>query len=204
VSARGGKRRWRRTKGRGEMRLIGVILSAMLAASCSTYRKMPVEEKLIFLEELEEQTLAELVEQQPEAQAELDRSVGHAVFSNTTTKVPIVGAGDGIGVVVDTTTDERTYLKVGRLDVGGGLGVRKYRLIIIFFEEEALRKLASGKVELGAGVEAGAGKEDVGTGAGGIAGSRNEDYVLYQLSEAGVSATFTVRAIRYSVLDLEE
>jgi lipid-binding SYLF domain-containing protein len=186
------------------MRLIGVILSAMLAASCSTYRKMPVEEKLIFLEELEEQTLAELVEQQPEAQAELDRSVGHAVFSNTTTKVPIVGAGDGIGVVVDTTTDERTYLKVGRLDVGGGLGVRKYRLIIIFFEEEALRKLASGKVELGAGVEAGAGKEDVGTGAGGIAGSRNEDYVLYQLSEAGVSATFTVRAIRYSVLDLEQ
>jgi lipid-binding SYLF domain-containing protein len=115
-----------------------------------------------------------------------------------------VGAGDGIGVVVDTTTDERTYLKVGRLDVGGGLGVRKYRLIIIFFEEEALRKLASGKVELGAGVEAGAGKEDVGTGAGGIAGSRNEDYVLYQLSEAGVSATFTVRAIRYSVLDLEQ
>ncbi len=186
------------------MRRAVVILSALLAASCSSYRSMPAEEKRTFLAELEETTLAELVEQRPEAQDELDNAVGYAIFSNTTTKIPFVGAGEGIGVVVDATTDERTYLKVGRLDVGGGLGVRKYRLVVIFFEREPLEKLASGKVEFGAGIEAGAGKEDVGTGAGGIAGSRKEDYVLYQLSESGVSATFTVRAIKYSVLDLEE
>jgi lipid-binding SYLF domain-containing protein len=164
---------------------------------------MSPEEKRTFLAELEQQTLTELVDKHPEAQAEIDRAVGHAVFSNTTTKVPIVGAGEGIGVVVDKNTGERTYLKVGRLDVGGGLGVRKYRLIVVFFEEAPLKKLASGKLELGAGVEAGAGSGDVGTGAGGIGGSRKEGYALYQLSEAGVSATFTVRVIRYSVLDLD-
>ena len=38
---------------------------------------------------------------------------------NTATKVPMVGAGEGIGVVVNTETGERTYLKVSRLDVGG-------------------------------------------------------------------------------------
>jgi lipid-binding SYLF domain-containing protein len=183
---------------------VAVVLAALLASTCSSYRSMPVEEKRTFLAELESSTLVDLVELHPEAEAELESSVGYAIFSNQATKIPIVGAGDGIGVVVDTTTDERTYLKVGRLDVGGGLGVRTYRLVIIFFEQEPLQKLASGKVEFGAGVEAGAGSKDVGADSGAIAGERKEEYALYQLSDAGVSATFTVRAIKYTVLDLEE
>ena len=179
-------------------------LAMMLSLSCSTYRKMTVEEKRSFLAELETTTLAELVTKKPEVQDEVDRAVGYAVFSNQATKVPFVGGGEGIGVVVDSETGTRSYLKVGRLDVGGGLGVRSYRLVVLFFDQEALHKLASGKVEVGAGIEAGAGDTDVGTGAGGVAGSRNEKFVLYQLSEKGVSATFTVRVIRYSVLDLDE
>jgi lipid-binding SYLF domain-containing protein len=181
-----------------------MFVTVFLVASCSTYNKMTVEEKRALLVELEEKTLVDLVEQHPEAEAELDGAVGYAIFSNKTTKVPFVGAGEGIGVVVNTANDNRTYLKVGRIDVGGGLGVRKYRLVVIFFAEEALEKMASGKLEFGAGIEASAGGKDVGADSGSVAGERKEKYVLYQLSEAGVSATFTVRMIRYSVLDLQE
>jgi lipid-binding SYLF domain-containing protein len=181
------------------------MLAVLLVVACSsTYRSMSPQEKRDFLIELEQQTLEELVEKAPEAQTEIDRSVGHAVFSSRLAKVPFVGAGEGIGVVFDAETGERTYLKVGRLDVGGGLGVREYRLVVVFFDHEPLRKLASGKLELGAGVEAGAKDKEIGTGAGGVAGSRTEKRVLYQLSDEGVSATLTVRAIRYSVLDLDE
>jgi lipid-binding SYLF domain-containing protein len=187
------------------MRLSMVMLAVLLAASCtSTFSSMTAQEKRDFLVELEERTLAELVENQPDAQADVDRAVGYAVFSNKMTKIPMVGAGDGIGVVFNEKTGERTYLKVGRLDVGGGLGVREFRLVVIFFDEETLKKLVSGKLEIGAGAEAGAGESDIGTGAGGIAGSRKEDYVLYQLSDKGVSATLTVRMIRFTVIDLEE
>ena len=182
-----------------------VILVALLVASCSsTHRSMSVEEKRDFLAEAEQKTLAELIEKRPETQAEMDRSVGHAVFSNRLAKIPFVGAGDGIGVVFDKNTGERTYLKVQRLDVGGGLGVREYRLVVVFFEEEPLKKLASGKLELAAGAEAGAGKGDVGLGTEGVSGKQKEKLVLYQLSDTGVSATITVRLIRYSVLDLSE
>ena len=82
--------------------------------------------------------------------------------------------------------------------------MRQYRLIALFFEEGPLDKLASGKLEISAGAEAGSGTKDVGTGAGGVAGSRKDTRVLYQLSEAGVSATVTVRVIKYTVFDLEE
>jgi len=182
-----------------------VILVALLVASCSsTHRSMSVEEKRDFLAEAEQKTLAELIEKRPETQAEMDRSVGHAVFSNRLAKIPFVGAGDGIGVVFDKNTGERTYLKVQRLDVGGGLGVREYRLVVVFFEEESLKKLASGKLELSAGAEVGAGKGEVGLGTEGVSGKQKEKFVLYQLSDTGVTATITVRLIRYSVLDLSE
>jgi hypothetical protein len=55
----------------------------------------------------------------------MDRSVGHAVFSNRSAKIPFIGVGEGIGVVFDKKTGERTYLKVQRPDVGGGLRVRE-------------------------------------------------------------------------------
>lgn len=80
--------------------------------------------------------------------------------------------------------------------MGGGFGVREYRLVFVFFDGATMRKLASGKLEIGAGAEAGAGQSDVGTGSGVDAGSRNEKRVVYQLSDSGVSATPTVRAIR--------
>lgn len=188
------------------VRFAAVMLAAFLAASCSssTYSSMSVQEKRDFLAGVEQKTLAELIEKSPEIQAEMDRSVGHAVFSNRSAKIPFVGAGEGIGVVFDKKTGERTYLKVRRLDVGGGLGVREYRLVVVFFEEEPLKKLAGGKLELAAGAEAGAGKGDVGLGTEGISGKQKEKLALYQLSDKGVSATITVRLIRYSVLDLSE
>jgi lipid-binding SYLF domain-containing protein len=187
------------------LRLTAVILLGITVASCgSTFRFMSAEEKRTFLLSLEERTLADLVANRPDVQPEIDTAVGHAVLSIRLAKVPFIGAGDGLGVVTNATTGERTYLKVGRLDVGGGLGVREYRLVVLFSEQDALEKLAGGKLELSAGVESGAKGTEVGTGAGGIAGSRKKGYALYQLADTGVSATATVRMISYSVLDLEE
>lgn len=186
-------------------RLTTAILLAVMVSSCgSTYRFMSTDEKRSFLLSLEERTLDDLVEKNPAVQSEIDTAVGHAVLSIRLAKIPFVGAGDGLGVVTNTGTGERTYLKVGRLDVGGGLGVREYRLIVLFFEADAMEKLAGGKFELRAGVEAGAKETEIGTGAGGITGSRNKGYVMYQLADTGISATLTVRAIRYSVLELDD
>jgi len=186
------------------MGLAGVALPFLLVTGCaSSHRSMSIEEKRVFLLELEQETLAKLIEEHPEAKADLDRSSGYAVFSKSATKVPFVGAGDGIGVVFNKANDKRTYVKVQRFDVGGGLGSRTYQVVIIFFSEAALKKLASGKIEFGAGVEASAGRHDeVGAGAGGGAGARNENRVVYRLSESGASAMWTVRLIRYSALNL--
>ena len=165
---------------------------------------MPVEEKRAVIAELERSALADLMDQHPESRAVLDRSVGYAILAKAVTKVPVFGAGDGLGVAVDTRSGERTYLRVGRFDVGGGLGARRYRLVMIFTEPEPLAKLRSGKLELNVGAEASAGRGDTSTGSGEKDASGTKGYVVYRLADEGLSATWTVSITRYSVLDLEE
>ena len=109
---------------RSVSRLLLVIAPFLIATGCSTYGSMTVDEKRAHLVELEEKTMVELVESYPQAKEDLETAVGYAIMSNAATKVPVVGAGEGIGVVVDSRTDERTFLRLTRFDVGGGLGVR--------------------------------------------------------------------------------
>ncbi len=162
----------------------GMVLCVLAIVGCSsTYRGMSGEEKREYLFELEEQTLAELVKDDPKAQADLDAAVGYAIFSNTATKVPSSAPAMGSAWWSTPRPMIGPTSRSSRFDVGGGLGLRKFRLVMIFFDEAAFEKLATGKLELGAGVEAGAGNNDIGTGAGGIAGARNEKRVLYQISD---------------------
>ena len=59
-------------------RLISCVIAAAVAVSCSsTYKSRTVEEKRTYLDDLERETLAELVEKRPEVQADIDNSVGH-------------------------------------------------------------------------------------------------------------------------------
>ena len=82
-----------------------LVMPLIAAVACSsTYRSMTNQEKKAYLVDLEKETLAELVAERPEAQTDLDSSVGYAVISNTAAKVPMVGAGEGIGVVVNSET----------------------------------------------------------------------------------------------------
>ncbi len=179
--------------------VLGIVTTA-----CSTYRSMSVDERRAFVAELEETALTDLVKQHPEAQADLERSLGHAIFAKAVTKVPVFGAGDGLGVVIDRRTGQRTFLRVGRIDVGGGLGTRKYRVVMIFFEPGPLDKLLAGKLEIRAGAEASSGAGDAAAGGGESSRSRDNGYATYRLADEGLSATWTVSVTRYSVLDLED
>ena len=76
--------------------------------------------------------------------------------------------------------------------------------VIVFFNTDSLGDLADGKLELGAGIDLGAGSKDAGVPPGGIARPRKGRFIVYQLSETGVSASLTVNLTRYSVLDLSE
>ncbi len=159
---------------------------------------MTTQEKNIKRAELDamaEKAIAGLIEQDATLQQKIDDSPGYAVANMKVTKVPIVGAGGGEGVFVNTKTSKRIYFTVSRFDIGGGWGARSYKILLILDAPEMLERFRGGTWEFQAGVEASAGT----AAAEGSSGALTEGYTVHVLSDGGASATATARVIRIKV-----
>lgn len=164
-------------------------LVLMALVGCASLSPQERDAKRAELDAMSEKAMATLLQSKPEAADSLDKSVGYAVVHMTTTKIPMVGAGSGAGVVVDKRSSAHSYVKVSRFEVGGGLGAQKFKVIIFFFDEKLLAATASGAWHFDAGAEAAAGSAS----AEGTASGLGDGYKAYRLAEEGAVATVTVR-----------
>jgi len=110
------------------------------------------------------------------------------------TKVPIVGAGGGEGVLFIKENNQRIYFTVSRFDIGGGWGARAYKALMIFDQQKVLDQWKTGKWVFEAGAEASAGTSAAEGSSGG-----DEGFTTHLLAEGGASATATARVIRVKV-----
>jgi len=175
-------------------------------SGCASIPGKTGEEQAETIEALVERTLADLYNQEPKAKNAIADSVGYVVMNNKITKIPVVGAGSGYGVAINTKTGEKTYLKMARFDVGGGWGARAVRPVLIFLDEKKFNDFIDGLWEAQAGAEAAAKVGE--TGAAGGAGSGdlpgNKGYSVHMITDAGVSATATAGIIRVKPVKLKE
>ena len=163
------------------------------------------EEQAEGIDDLVQRTLADLDKQEPKASAAIASSVGYAVMNNKITKIPLVGAGSGYGVAINTQTGEKTYIRMVRFDVGGGWGARAVRPVIVFRDEKIFKDFIKGAFVAQAGAEAAAKAGE--TGAAGGAGSGDigdQGYAVYLITDAGVSATVTAGVIRVRPIELSK
>lgn len=128
-------------------------------------------------------------------QDKLDKSLAYAVANMKVTKVPVVGAGGGEGVLVIKQTQERIYFTVSRFDVGGGWGARGYKALMVFNDQKILDAWKDGKWIFEAGAEASAGT----AAAQGSSGGNNKGFSTHILAEGGASATATARVIHMKI-----
>jgi len=174
--------------------LLIITLSVTLLTACTT---IPVEKRAGLRMEINQRTddaIATLVERNPEIQESLDTSVGYFVGHISGAKLPVVGAGSGLGLLYDREASTRTYMNIKRYDVGVGLGVGKFRALIIFQDRETFEEFRSGVWRPGIGAESGAGEKgtttvaEVGKGAS-----------FYLLPETGAAMVASARLVRISV-----
>lgn len=178
------------------MKTISLILCIVfLATACASLTLSEKEAKRRALDEMMANTINVLAEDDYALQKELDESLAYAVANMKVTKVPVVGAGGGEGVLVNRETNRRTYFTVSRFDIGGGWGARTYKVLMVIQSQEVLDRLANGSWEFHAGVEASAGS----TATEGASSALNTGYTLHVLSDGGASATATARVIRIKV-----
>lgn len=171
------------------VRLSIVALVLALSNGCATLSPEEKEAKRTELNKMAEKAVTTLLETKPHAQEVFDKSIGYVVIDMTVTKIPWFGAGSGLGVVVDKRTDTKSYIKVSRFEVGGGVGAQKFKIIIIFNDPNLLNRIAKGAWHYEAGAEASVGTAS----ADGAVKKSTTAYQAFKLPQGGAAATVTVR-----------
>jgi hypothetical protein len=147
------------------------------------------------LDNMAEKTIAGMIKQDAGLQKKIDKALGYGVANMKVTKVPIIGAGGGEGVFVNSKTKKRTYFTVTRLDIGGGWGARSYKILMVVDSKEILDSMKGGYWEFNSGVEASVGTAS----ADNSSHPADAGFSLHVLSDGGASATATVRVINVKV-----
>ena len=148
------------------------------------------------IESMADKTLKEAIKKRPLIKDELDNALGYAIGNIKVTKVPMVGAGGGDGIFVDLKSGKHRYLEIARIDIGGGWGVKSYKVIVIINSKKVMDEFRSGMWNFEAGAEMAAGT----IGAEGSSSNlRDKGFRLYRVLDGGASATVTARLIRIKI-----
>lgn len=174
--------------------LIAVITLPFLTTGCASLSPSEVSAKREDLVKMANQTVEILRSRHPEISSELDKAIAYGVADMKLTKVPIVGAGGGEGVLFITNEDKRIFYNITRIDFGGGWGARAYKVLIVFSDSEVVKDWEEGKWKFEAGAEVSAGSKAAEGASGG-----NPGFTTHLLSEIGASATVTARVIHIKV-----
>jgi lipid-binding SYLF domain-containing protein len=159
---------------------------------------IPIEQradKRSQLDQEAQETIARMIEQDPGIEQELDEAAGYFVSRISAANVAVIGGGQGIGVLVDNQSGDRTYLNVKRFDLGAGLGVRYYRVLMLIETREKLEEIRTGTTFRAATTDIAAGK----AGSASVVSTQGEGVSVHFLAESGGSIAVSARAIRLTV-----
>jgi lipid-binding SYLF domain-containing protein len=183
----------------GFSRRIGFFGFALLASAMlvgGTARAASPDEQRAEIRNNAMRTLDQLYAAQPSARQAVQKAAGYAVFSEISTKILLAGGGGGKGIVVDTISDQETFMLMATLQAGYGMGITKTHLVWVFETEADLKNFIANGYMLGADVNL---QVNPGTGGGVYQGAAQiqPGVWLYQLSDAGLALDLTVEGTKY-------
>lgn len=169
-------------------------LAFALAGCATTGGKTPADQRQSILA-METRVLAELYRQKPDVRAQIASAPGYAVFSNANVNLLLASFGGGYGVATERRSGKRTFMKMGEVGVGLGLGVKDFRIVFVFHTEDSLRNFVDQGWALGAQADAAAKAGDKGAAVGGELAVGN--MTIYQLTESGLALQATIKGTRF-------
>ena len=172
--------------------ICGLILFCCVVASAETK-----EQKQAEVRKKSAETMERLYKAKPSAKAAVRAAAGYAVFTSRSVKILVGGTGKGKGIAVDNATQKVTYMKMGEIQAGLGMGVKKFSVIFVFETKEALRKFIDSGWEFG-GQASAAAKTKEGGGSYQGATSVSPGVWMYQLTDKGIALELTAKGTKYS------
>jgi lipid-binding SYLF domain-containing protein len=144
---------------------------------------------------MKNEVLSDLYELKPDVKAQISSAPGYAVFSNANVNLIFASFGGGYGVAQDNKTGKYTYMKMGEVGVGLGLGVKDFRAVFVFHTDESMKNFVEKGWAFGAQADAAAKVSDKGAAASGEVTIDN--ITIYQMTESGLALQATIKGTKY-------
>jgi len=177
---------------------ISALLIVMLffTLACATPKGYTPEEKRDYIQKMEKDTLNRLFKVKPDTKKNIKKAAGYAVFSNVETKIFFIGTGRGYGVLTDSETGKKTYMRMMSLGGGLGLGISDFRAVFLFKNDRVMKEFVEKGWTFGGDADAAVKSGDKG---GAVSGEIliDENIEIYQLTESGIAASAMVNGTKY-------
>jgi hypothetical protein len=145
---------------------LGIFLSG-----CATTKGTTPKDKRHAILDMKKDTLTELYRVKPQARSQMH------------------------GVVKNNKTGKHTYMKMGEVGIGLGLGLKDFRAIFIFHDHNTMNKFIESGWEFGGHADAAAKASDKGGAVGGEI--LLDNITIYQLTESGLALQATIKGTKY-------
>ena len=171
-----------------------VLCATLALTGCANHQGKTVAQQRQSIETMRATALNTLYRDKPYAADTIERAAGYAVFSNANFNLLFASAGGGYGVV-HSNNGTVTYMKMGEVGVGLGLGAKDYRLVFVFHSQDALNRFVDHGWAFGGQLDAAAKAKDKGDAIGGEITVDN--ITIYQLTETGLALQATIKGTKF-------
>ncbi len=171
------------------------LFMALVLNGCATTGATTEDQKRQAILKMKQEVLSDLYKAHPGAKSKIAGAPGYAVFSNANINVVLASFSGGEGVVRDNASGKHTFMKMGEIGIGFGLGVKDFRAVFVFHDRDTMRHFVTNGWEIGAHADAAAKAGEKGAAVGGEI--LLDGVTIYQLTESGLALQATVKGTKY-------
>ena len=175
--------------------LVFIIIIAGLNTACMTTDTRPVQDKRQEVLNMKDDVLNQLYKIKPETRDIISNAPGHGVFSNANVNLVFASFGGGYGVVTRKKTGKNTYMKMGEIGIGLGLGVKDFRAVFVFHDSNTMRDFIEDGWQFGGHADAAAKASDKGAAVSGEV--LIDNITIYQITESGLALQATLKGAKF-------
>ena len=178
-------------------RILAFICIVLLlgVTGCATTKGSTKAEKRQTVLDMKNAVLADLYNIKPDVKSQIASAPGYAVFSNANIYVIFASIGGGHGVVKNNNTGNHTFMKMGGVGIGLGLGVKDFKGVFVFHDTATMNRFVDEGWAFGGQADAAAKASDKGAAVGGEITVDN--ITIYQLTESGLALQATIMGTKY-------
>lgn len=175
--------------------LFTLLFSSLCVVGCASTGSGSPAEKRASIDTMRAETLSDLYRTKPDVRNQISAAAGHAVFSNANINLIFASFGGGYGVVHGA--GKSTYMNMGEVGLGLGLGVKDFRIVMIFHTAAARDQFINSGWSFGGQADAAAKAGDKGAAAAAEAHFGN--VTVYSLTESGLALQATLKGTKFWV-----